>query len=59
MNDCPELKEKLTDSEISRNKREAIEFADSRKEKGCSATLDEMHDRQRTSTRKSFYFKMP
>ena len=57
--DCPELKERLTDSEISRIKREQVDFADSRKEAGCSQVVDEARDRQRTSSRFSVYIKRP
>jgi len=59
MDSCPEIKERLTDSEIHRVKREAIDLADSHKEKGKSEVYDEMADRERVSTRKSWYFKVP
>jgi len=51
--------ERLTDAEISRIKREGIDRADDAKQPGKSRLYDEMIDRDRVSTRKSFFFKIP
>ena len=59
MNDCPEIKERLSDSEIQRIKRESIDRADATKEKGNSRLVDESVDRQRALTRKTYFVTVP
>jgi len=51
--------ERLSDREIQIIKKDGIARADDAKQFGKSALYEELIDRDRVSTRKSFYFRRP